>query len=142
MISARNIPPTNLVNVLEELVISEAKRQIDMLPEAQRQKLALAEVAAFVLNQMSPMYATTRDGWAHQREKALRQVGREVQQQVRRAIVKMRTSPARMGKPLPEAVEARSSLNQLRVMLNQPELSWMDIPKVVEELLSRAGQVV
>ncbi|MEL7084186.1 MAG: late competence development ComFB family protein [Cyanobacteria bacterium P01_A01_bin.3] len=142
MMSARNIPPTNMVNVLEELVICEAKRQIDALPEIQKKKLALAEVAAYVLNQMSPMYATTRDGWAHQREKALRQVGREVQQQVRKAIVKMRTSPARMGKPLPEAVEARSSLNQLRVMLKQPELSWMDIPKVVEDLLSRAGQAV
>lgn len=142
MMSARNIPPTNMVNVLEELVIAEAKRQIDALPEAQQKKLALAEVAAYVLNKMSPMYATTRDGWAHQREKALRQVGREVQQHVRNAIVKVRTSPARLGKPLPEAIEARSSLNQLRVMLEQPELSWMDVPKVVEELLSRSGQVV
>ena len=142
MNSARSIPPTSMVNVLEELVIGEAKRQIEGLPEPQRQKINLEEVAAFVLNQMTPMYATTRDGWARQREKALRQVGRDVQQHVRRAIVKMRTSPARMGRPLPEAVEARSSLNQLRSMLNQPELSWMDVPKVVEDLLTHVGQTV
>ncbi|MGK7913505.1 MAG: late competence development ComFB family protein [Synechococcus sp.] len=142
MMSARSVPPTDMVNVLEELVINEAKRQIAALPEIQRKKLALAEVAAYVLNQMSPMYATTRNGWAHQREKALRQVGRDVQSQVCKAIVKIRTSPARIGKPLPEAIEARSSLNQLRVMLNQPELSWVDVPKVVEDLLSRIGQVV
>ena len=142
MQSPRNGSEPTMVNVLEELTLKEARLQLSALPEQQQKKLSLAEVAAYVLNRMQPMYATNRDGWGHQREKALRSVGPEIKKQVRQAIVKMRNSPARMSKPLPETVEARCSLNQLRVILKHPDLTWLELPRVIEELVARAGQTV
>lgn len=142
MQSSGNGSEAIMVNVLEELVMKEARLQLSALPELQQKKLSLAEIAAYVLNRMQPMYATNRDGWGRQREKALRSVGQEVKKQVARAIVKMQNSPARMNKPLPETVEARSSLNQLRVILKNPELTWLEVPQVVEELVARSGQTI
>ena len=133
---------TTMVNVLEELVLKEAKMQLRALPENQQKNLLLPEVAAYVLNRVQPMYATNKDGWGRQRERALRSVGPEIEKQVRAAIVKIRNSPARMTKPLPETVEARCSLNQLRVILKHPDLTWMELPQVIEELVARASQTV
>ena len=142
MHSSGNGSEAAMVNVLEELVIKEVRLQLSALPELQQKKMTLVEIAAYVLNRMQPMYATNRDGWGHQREKALRSVGQELKKQVARAIVKMRNSPARMTRPLPETIEARSSLNQLRVILKDPELTWLDVPHVVEKLVARAGQAI
>ncbi|MGK7908713.1 MAG: late competence development ComFB family protein [Synechococcus sp.] len=142
MRSARDDSEAKMVNVLEELVLNEANRQISNLAEREQQKLVVVEVAAYVLNRMEPMYATTRDGWGHQRERALRNSSQEVRQQVTRAIAKMQKTPSLLRRPLPETVEARCALNQLRTTLNQPNLTWMEVPQLVQALMAQTQTMI
>ncbi|MEO0851964.1 MAG: late competence development ComFB family protein, partial [Cyanobacteria bacterium J06648_11] len=93
---------SELVNVLEEQVLKEANRQVGALPLSVQRRVRVNDVAAYVLNRMPPMYATNQDGWAFQREKALRRVSREVTQRVFEAIDVMKKSPARSSRPLPK----------------------------------------
>ncbi|MEM9154450.1 MAG: late competence development ComFB family protein [Cyanobacteria bacterium J06642_2] len=129
---------SELVNVLEEQVIKEAERQISALPLTVQRRVRVTDVAAYVLNRMPPMYATNQDGWAFQREKALRRVSREITQRVFEAIDVMKKSPARSSRPLPKTVSAESALNQVRTILEQPDLDWLTLPQMVRQLRDAA----
>ncbi|WP_017324569.1 late competence development ComFB family protein [Synechococcus sp. PCC 7336] len=128
-----------MINVLEEQVLMEARRQFQRLPELDRHKFCAVDIAAYALNRMQPMYATNRDGWGYQRERALRRVSQEIQTQVTRAIQKLQKCPRREGRPLPETVEARNALNQIRALLDRPDLDWRDLPNLVEHLTEAAA---
>ncbi|NJK60201.1 MAG: late competence development ComFB family protein [Oscillatoriales cyanobacterium SM2_1_8] len=49
-------------NALEDLVLSEAQAQYERLREDWRSQVHLNEIAAYALNRLPPMYATTRGG--------------------------------------------------------------------------------
>ena len=57
-------------NAIEELVIAEIDLQISHLPQYRRDQISLSEVAAYALNRLPPMYATSKLGWLRQRKKA------------------------------------------------------------------------
>ena len=57
-------------NAIEELVIAEIDLQISHLPQYRRDQINLSEVAAYALNRLPPMYATSKLGWLRQRKKA------------------------------------------------------------------------
>ena len=143
MYDPQNSDTRPMINVLEEQVLKEAQRQIQHLPDFQSDRLCAVDVSAYVLNRMEPMYATNRDGWGYQREKALRRVSRDISKQVTQAIQRMLKAPPRMAAPLPETVEARSALNQVRALLKRPDLDWSELPQVIEELMvaARTAQI-
>ena len=47
-------------NAVEELVIGEIEAQIAHLPVYRRAQLNLSEIAAYALNRLPPMYATSK----------------------------------------------------------------------------------
>ncbi len=71
-----------LVNVLEEMVMQEVTRQLSRLPDSQKDKIDAVDVTGYVLNRMQPMYATNRNGWSFQREKALVRVSQDMSNKI------------------------------------------------------------
>lgn len=56
-------------NILETLVSATVERRIQRLEETIQQKVSVDDVAAYVLNRLPPMYATSRRGLQNLRQK-------------------------------------------------------------------------
>ncbi|MGB3612906.1 MAG: late competence development ComFB family protein [Elainellaceae cyanobacterium] len=64
------IPRKQFVNVMEELVLAEAAARITKLEANGPTFLDLGDVAAYALNRLPALYATTEEGMGYQRDRA------------------------------------------------------------------------
>ncbi len=124
-------------NAVEELVIGEIDAQIAHLPAYQRDQLNLSEIAAYALNRLPPMYATSKSGWLKQRQKAASEMKSQIESTVRRALVTVKPDALRNAVPLPsQEVESHArSLAALQQLLGVDNCSWKDIPTALENAL-------
>ncbi|MGB3574150.1 MAG: late competence development ComFB family protein [Phormidesmis sp.] len=80
------VPRKQFINVMEELVLTEAISQVAQV-EAQGEKtLDLGDVAAYALNRLPPLYATTEEGASYQRDKARAELSELIAQQVAESV--------------------------------------------------------
>ncbi|WP_019498197.1 late competence development ComFB family protein [Pseudanabaena sp. PCC 6802] len=129
-------------NVLEDLVVDEAKEQIQRLGSKVRIQLALGEVAAYALNRLPPLYASTDRGWLQQRKRANNELRSQIINAVHHGMMAVRRDPLRQPKPIPQ-IELESTalaLSKLAKLLNKPELTWKEVPAAVEEALVNGSQ--
>jgi hypothetical protein len=127
----------NCRNAIEELVAEEIKAQTASLGKAAQENINLSEVAAYALNRLPPMYATSQRGWQQQRNRARAELKSQITSTVRRALVGVRQDALRPADPLPENEyhsQARS-LARLQEVLGQEDLKWKDVPSAVEAAL-------
>jgi len=124
-------------NAIEELVIGEIDAQISHLPAYRRAQLNLSEIAAYALNRLPPMYATSKSGWLRQRQKAATDMKSQIESTVRRALVTVKPDALRDVTPLPsQEVESHArSLAALQQLLGVENCSWKDIPTALENAL-------
>jgi hypothetical protein len=80
------VPRKQFINVMEELILSEAVARVAEIEEASGKILDLGDIAAYALNRLPPLYATTEQGAAYQRERALADLQHLIVQQVKEAI--------------------------------------------------------
>jgi Late competence development protein ComFB len=139
-------PPTenviSLRNILEDLVIEEARSQIQRLGSKVRSQFVPDEVAAYALNRLPPLYASTDRGWLQQRKRANTDLRAQIVNAVQQGMIKARKDPLRRPKPMPQ-VELEStalSLSKLGKLLNNPELTWKEVPAALEEALAKGVQ--
>jgi hypothetical protein len=127
---------------LEDLVVDEAKEQIQRLGSKVRVQLALDEVAAYALNRLPPLYASTDRGWLQQRKRANNELRLQITNAVHHGMMAVRRDPLRQPKPIPpvELESAALSLSKLAKLLNKPELTWKEVPAAVEEALVNGSQ--
>jgi Late competence development protein ComFB len=140
------IPPTDSVislrNILEDLVIEEARSQIQRLGSRVRSQIVPGEVAAYALNRLPPLYASTDRGWLQQRKRANTDLRSQIVNAVQQGMIAVRKDPLRQPKPMPQ-VELEStalSLSKLGKLLNKPDLTWKEVPATVEETLMSSSQ--
>lgn len=124
-------------NAIEELVIAEIDLQISHLPQYRRDQINLSEVAAYALNRLPPMYATSKAGWLRQRKKAATEMRSQIESAVRRALVSVKPDALRDSRPLPsqEVASHARSLAALQQLLGAENASWKDIPTALENAL-------
>ncbi|MEA5477544.1 late competence development ComFB family protein [Pseudanabaena galeata UHCC 0370] len=124
-------------NAIEELVIAEIDLQISHLPQYRRDQINLSEVAAYALNRLPPMYATSKLGWLRQRKKAATEMRSQIESAVRRALVSVKPDALRDVRPLPsqEVASHARSLAALQQILGAENASWKDIPTALENAL-------
>ena len=124
-------------NTIEELVIAEIDLQISHLPQYRRDQINLSEVAAYALNRLPPMYATSKLGWLRQRKKAATEMRSQIESAVRRALVSVKPDALRDVRPLPsqEVASHARSLAALQQILGAENASWKDIPTALENAL-------
>lgn len=74
------------INVMEELVLTEALARVAEIEVTSEQHLDVGDIAAYALNRLPPLYATTEEGGNYQRQRARKELQDLIAQQVNEAI--------------------------------------------------------
>ncbi|MFN3926178.1 MAG: late competence development ComFB family protein [Pseudanabaenaceae cyanobacterium] len=87
------VPRKQFINVMEELVLSEAVARVSETEALTNKVLDLGDIAAYALNRLPPLYATTEQGAKYQRERALSELKPIIEQRVQEAIARNLDNP-------------------------------------------------
>lgn len=80
------VPRKQFINVMEELVLTEAIARVAEIEATSDITLDLGDIAAYALNRLPPLYATTEEGADYQRGRAKDELQTLIAQQVSEAI--------------------------------------------------------
>jgi hypothetical protein len=80
------VPRKQFINVMEELVLSEAITRVAAIGQTTDEALDVGDIAAYALNRLPPLYATTEEGANYQRQRAKEALQDLITQQVNEAI--------------------------------------------------------
>ena len=80
------VPRKQFINVMEELVLTEAIARVAEIEANSNQVLDVGDIAAYALNRLPPLYATTEEGATYQRQRARVELQDIIAEQVREAI--------------------------------------------------------
>lgn len=80
------VPRKQFINVMEELVLTEAIARVAEIEATSDCTLDLGDIAAYALNRLPPLYATTEEGAEYQRGRAKDELQSLIAQQVNEAI--------------------------------------------------------
>lgn len=87
------MPRKQFINVLEELVIAEAIAQVAYQELNGESLLDIGDIAAYALNRLPPLYATSEEGAHYQRQRAKEELQELIIQQVEEAIQRLSSRP-------------------------------------------------
>lgn len=82
------VPRKQFINVMEELVLTEAIARVAEIEATSDCTLDLGDIAAYALNRLPPLYATTEEGADYQRTRAQEELQILIAQQVSEAIAR------------------------------------------------------
>ena len=122
-------------NILESLVTAIVERRVNRLDEGVQQKINIDDVAAYVLNRLPPMYATSRRGLQNLRQRVKSEMTSQIISIVKEALNRVVQSPERALSPLPFEkfnIELEDALVQLRELLKRDDVTWRNVAEVVE----------
>jgi Late competence development protein ComFB len=125
-------------NILESLVTAIVERRVNRLDEAVQKKINIDDVAAYVLNRLPPMYATSRRGLQNLRQRVKSEMTSQIISIVKEALNRVVQAPERSLSPLPFEkfnIELEDALVQLRELLKRDDVTWRNVAEVVEECL-------
>lgn len=125
-------------NILESLVSAIIERRVQRLDESMQKKINIDDVAAYVLNRLPPMYATSRRGLQSLRQKVKSEMTNQIISIIKEALLKVGQAPERSLSPLPFEkfnLELEETLAQLSELLQRDDINWRNIAEVVEECL-------
>ncbi|BAU64463.1 hypothetical protein STA3757_18350 [Stanieria sp. NIES-3757] len=80
------VPRKQFINVMEELVLSQAITRVAEIEQTSEESLDVGDIAAYALNRLPPLYATTEEGANYQRQRAREELQDLINQQVNDAI--------------------------------------------------------
>lgn len=80
------VPRKQFINVMEELVLTEAIARVAEIEATSETSLDVGDIAAYALNRLPPLYATTEEGASYQRQHAKVELQELIAQQVSEAI--------------------------------------------------------
>jgi hypothetical protein len=80
------MPRKQFINVMEELVISEVIKRVSEVENNGDNALDVGDISAYALNRLPPLYATTEEGAAYQRQRAKQELQDLLSEQVQEAM--------------------------------------------------------
>lgn len=80
------LPRKQFINVMEELVLSEAIARVAEIEATSDRTLDVGDIAAYALNRLPPLYATTEEGANYQRSRAKEELYTLIIEQITNAI--------------------------------------------------------
>ncbi|AUC60346.1 hypothetical protein AA637_03845 [Cyanobacterium sp. HL-69] len=80
------MPRKQFINVMEELVVSEVISRVAEIETTSNRLLDVGDIAAYALNRLPPLYATTEEGASFQRDRAKTELTAIINNQVEQAI--------------------------------------------------------
>jgi GGDEF domain-containing protein len=87
------VPRKQFINVMEELVMTEAIARVAEIEATSDRSLDVGDIAAYALNRLPPLYATTEEGANYQRQRAKEELEGFIAQQVNEAITRYLDRP-------------------------------------------------
>lgn len=87
------VPRKQFINVMEELVLTEAIARVAEIEASSDSTLDLGDIAAYALNRLPPLYATTEEGASFQRNNAKAELSALIADQVKEAIARNLNQP-------------------------------------------------
>jgi hypothetical protein len=87
------VPRKQFINVMEELVLSQAITRVAEIEQTSDTSLDVGDIAAYALNRLPPLYATTEEGANYQRQRAREELQELISQQVNEAIARYLDRP-------------------------------------------------
>ena len=87
------VPRKQFINVMEELVLSEAIGRVAEIEQTSDSSLDVGDIAAYALNRLPPLYATTEEGANYQRQRAREELQSIIEKQVTEAIARYLDRP-------------------------------------------------
>lgn len=111
------VPRKQFINVMEELVLTEAIARVAEIEATSDRVLDVGDIAAYALNRLPPLYATTEEGASYQRMRAKDELQELITQQVSEAIARNLDRPENPGQVIskpsgPDVFKQVSSLLQ------------------------------
>jgi hypothetical protein len=103
------VPRKQFINVMEELVLSEAITRVAEIEQTSDNSLDVGDIAAYALNRLPPLYATTEEGANYQRQRAREELQDLIQAQVTDAIARYLDRPAFF--PERQAISSKNTSN-------------------------------
>ncbi|MBW4560569.1 MAG: late competence development ComFB family protein [Mojavia pulchra JT2-VF2] len=122
---------------MEVLVVAEVQQQIQSLPSKIAKYINPSEVTAYALNRLPALYATSKRGWQRQLHRAKTEFHQKINTAVRQGIIAVQQDPLRADDLLDfqEENAVLSALQELKVLLQQEDLTWDKLADVVEQTL-------
>ncbi len=126
----------NYMNVMELLVEDEVRHQVQKMSRRHAEQLQLGEIIAYALNQLPCLYATTTRGWDYQVKQGRQKYAALITQAVRCAINAVLRDPimSAIALEVQIPVSLRNILYEIRVLLQDQDLEWKDVPPSIERL--------
>ncbi len=87
------VPRKQFINVMEELVLSDAITRVAEIQQTSDISLDVGDIAAYALNRLPPLYATTEEGANYQRQRAREELQELIKNQVEEAIARYLDRP-------------------------------------------------
>lgn len=87
------VPRKQFINVMEELVLSDAITRVAEIQQTSDIALDVGDIAAYALNRLPPLYATTEEGANYQRQRAREELQELIKSQVEEAIARYLDRP-------------------------------------------------
>ena len=125
-------------NILESLVTAIVERRLQRMDEKIQQKVHVDDVAAYVLNRLPPMYATSKRGLQNLRQRVKSEMTSQIINLIKEALGVVIQAPERALSPLPFEKfnqELEATLVQLRKLLGREDITWRNVAELVEECL-------
>lgn len=82
------VPRKQFINVMEELVLTEAVARVAEVEATSDRVLDVGDIAAYALNRLPPLYATTEEGAKLQRQRAREELQELITEQVNAALAR------------------------------------------------------
>lgn len=141
-------PPQTYLNVTEELVQAEIRKQLKDYPYGLAKYINQVEVATYALNRLPPLYASCEKGKHQQKLLGQRQYKNQIQTAVRQGLAAVQRDPLRTSTPLISEVEvhyraSKAALLELQKFLEERELTdyekltWDNLVCTVRQALNR-----
>lgn len=114
------------INVMEELVTTEALLQVAEIETASDSYIDVGDIAAYALNRLPPLYATTAEGANYQRQRARDELSALIAQRVREAITHHldRLHVHGGGQVLRKGLEDRDAIKQISNLLQAYAITY------------------
>jgi hypothetical protein len=124
------LPRKQFINVMEELVLSEAIARVAEIEATSERSLDVGDIAAYALNRLPPLYATTEEGANFQRSRAREELQELIAQQVSEAISRNLDQPDFFPERLPLGKSSGNEvLTQVSALLQAYAPNYEQKPK-------------
>jgi len=126
-------------NVMEPIAAAEVERKIRSLPADIAGNIDKNDVLVRTLNRLSPLYATTEQGWKWHQKKARESLGTEIDRAIDKAIQKSLNFSTNLTAPMSNKNAAEVALGEIEALLGCKDLSWCDVVSVISETLEKTA---